>query len=50
MRLRINRTDLPLTRYKMIEGSTVSVVRAIIVELEQDGLRGYGEVAEESVL
>ena len=50
MRLRINRTDLPLTRYKMIEGSTVSVVRAIIVELDQDGLRGYGEVAEESLL
>ena len=34
----------------MIKGSTVSVVRAVIIELEQDGLRGYGEVAEERLL
>lgn len=48
MRLRVIRMDLPLAHVKTTPIGTVSVVRAIIVELEQDGLRGYGEVCEEA--
>lgn len=47
MRLRIIRMDLPLKHVMIVGHSTISVVRAVIVELEQDGLRGYGEAYEE---
>lgn len=50
MRLRVIRMDLPLAHVKTTPVGTVSVVRAIIVELEQDGLRGYGEVCEDALL
>ena len=47
MRLRIIRMDLPLKHVMIVGHSTISVIRAVIVELEQDGLRGYGEAYEE---
>lgn len=39
--------DLPLKHVMTVLNSTISVVRAVIVELEQDGLRGYGEAYED---
>ena len=50
MRLKIIRMDLPLRHVKTTPDGSVSVIRAIIVELEQDGLRGYGETYEDSAL
>lgn len=47
MKLRIIRMDLPLKHVAIVLNSTISVVRTLIVELEQDGLRGYGEVYED---
>lgn len=32
----------------IVSGSTISNVRALAVELDQDGLRGYGEINEDS--
>lgn len=39
--------ELPLKHVAIVGGYTISVIRALIVELEQDGLRGYGEVYED---
>ena len=47
MKLRIIRVDLPLKHVFATSRSSVSVVRTVIVELEQDGLRGHGEAYED---
>ncbi len=47
MKLRIIRVDLPLKHVFTTSRSSVSVVRTIVVELEQDGLRGHGEAFED---
>ncbi|MDR2643435.1 MAG: dipeptide epimerase [Planctomycetaceae bacterium] len=47
MKLRILRVDLPLKHVFTTSSKSNSVVRTIIVELEQDGLRGHGEVHED---
>jgi len=39
--------DLPLKHIMAIPQGTISVIRTVIVELEQDGLRGYGEAYED---
>lgn len=39
--------DLPLNHIMTVFHGTISVVRAVVVELEQDGLRGYGEACED---
>lgn len=46
MKFRIIRVDLPLRHVFSISRFSVSVVRTIIVELEQDGLCGHGEAYE----
>lgn len=46
MKLRVLRVDLPLKRVLSTSLRSYSVVRTIIVELEQDGVRGHGEVYE----
>ncbi|MGL6227084.1 MAG: mandelate racemase/muconate lactonizing enzyme family protein [Thermoguttaceae bacterium] len=48
MRLRVIRVDLPLKHVFTNSRASVSVVRTIIVELEQDGLRGHGEACEDA--
>ena len=47
MKLRVIRVDLPLKHVFTNARNSTSVVRTIIVELEQDGLRGHGEAAED---
>ena len=47
MKLRAIRVDLPLKHVFATSRSSVSVVRTIVVELEQDGLRGHGEAYED---
>ncbi|MDR0609119.1 MAG: dipeptide epimerase [Planctomycetaceae bacterium] len=47
MKLRIIRVDLPLRHVFETSQRSVSVVRTILVELEQDGLRGHGEAYED---
>lgn len=47
MKLRIIRVDLPLKHVFETSQHSISVVRAILVELEQDGLRGHGEAFED---
>ena len=47
MRLRIFRRDLPLKHVMTVFRGTISRIRAINVELEQDGLRGFGEAYED---
>lgn len=47
MKLRIIRVDLPLKHVFASSRRSVSVVRTIVVELEQDGLRGHGEAYED---
>ncbi|MDR2345437.1 MAG: dipeptide epimerase [Planctomycetaceae bacterium] len=47
MKLRIIRIDLPLKHIFTTSNKSNSVVRTIVVELEQDGLRGHGEVQED---
>lgn len=47
MKLRTIRVDLPLKHVFATSRSSVSVVRTIVVELEQDGLRGHGEAYED---
>ena len=49
MRLKIIRCDLPLKHVMTIFRGTISVIRAVIVELEQDGLKGYGEAYEDQL-
>ncbi|MDR1960497.1 MAG: dipeptide epimerase [Planctomycetaceae bacterium] len=46
MKLRIIRVDLPLKHVLKTSQSSVSVARTVVVELEQDALRGHGEVQE----
>src|SRR5215469_11168376 len=48
MKLRLIRVDLPLKHVFINARREVSIVRTVIVELEQDGLRGHGEVYEDS--
>ena len=50
MRLKVIRMDLPLRHVKTTPEGSVSVIRSVIVELEQDGLRGYGEAYEDAAL
>lgn len=47
MRLKVIRMDLPLKHVMTVFRGTISVVRTVVVELEQDGLRGYGEAYED---
>jgi L-alanine-DL-glutamate epimerase-like enolase superfamily enzyme len=47
MKLRIIRVDLPLKHVFETSQRSISVVRTILVELEQDGLRGHGEAYED---
>jgi L-alanine-DL-glutamate epimerase-like enolase superfamily enzyme len=49
MKLRLIRVDLPLKHVFINSRREVSVVRTVVVELEQDGLRGHGEVQEDSL-
>ncbi|MDR3110394.1 MAG: dipeptide epimerase [Planctomycetaceae bacterium] len=49
MKLRTIRIDLPLKHvFGSSKGRTVSVVRTVVVVLEQDGLCGYGEAYEDA--
>ncbi len=48
MKLRAIRVDLPLKHVFTSSRNSVSVVRTVVVELEQDGLRGYGEAYEDA--
>jgi L-alanine-DL-glutamate epimerase-like enolase superfamily enzyme len=48
MKLRLHRVDLPLKHVFINARREVSVVRTVVVELEQDGLRGHGEAYEDS--
>jgi L-alanine-DL-glutamate epimerase-like enolase superfamily enzyme len=48
MKLRLIRVDLPLKHVFVNARREVSVVRTVVVELEQDGLRGHGEAYEDS--
>jgi len=48
MKLRLIRVDLPLRHVFINSRREVSIVRTVIVELEQDGLRGHGEAYEDS--
>ncbi|MDR1924316.1 MAG: dipeptide epimerase [Planctomycetaceae bacterium] len=48
MKLRVIRVDLPLKHVFTTSARSYSVVRTIVVELEQDGLRGHGEVHEDA--
>ncbi|MDR3182673.1 MAG: hypothetical protein LBT89_07110 [Planctomycetaceae bacterium] len=48
MRLRLIRLDLPLKHIFTNYRREISTVRSLIVELEQDGLRGHGEACEDS--
>jgi L-alanine-DL-glutamate epimerase-like enolase superfamily enzyme len=46
MKLTLHRFDLPTRHLFTISRGTVAVQRTLIVELEQDGLCGYGEAPE----
>ncbi|HIQ22901.1 MAG TPA: dipeptide epimerase [Planctomycetes bacterium] len=46
MKLRLHRFELPLRHVFTIARGSSAVYRALVVELEQDGLRGYGEAGE----
>ena len=48
MKLRLIRVDLPLKHFFINARREISVVRTVVVELEQDGLRGHGEACEDS--
>jgi len=48
MKLRLIRVDLPLKHVLINSRREVSIVRAVVVELEQDGLRGHGEAYEDA--
>ena len=48
MKLRLIRVDLPLRHVFINSRREVSIVRTVVVELEQDGLRGHGEAYEDS--
>ena len=48
MRLRLIRVDLPLKHVFVNSRREISVVRTVVVELEQDGVRGHGEACEDS--
>ncbi len=47
MKLRIIRRDLPLKHVMTVFRGTMTRIRTVIVELEQDGLVGYGEAYED---
>ena len=47
MKLRLIRVDLPLKHVFINARKEISIVRTVVVELEQDGLRGHGEVYED---
>ncbi len=46
MNLTLHRFDLPLRHPFTISRGTITVQRTLVVELEQDGVCGYGEAAE----
>lgn len=46
MRVRLHRFSLPLEHEFTIARESISVQRSLVVELEQDGLSGFGEVTE----
>ena len=46
MKLTLHRFDLPLRHVFTIARGSTEVSRTMIVELEQDGVRGYGEAGE----
>jgi len=46
VKLRLHQFDLPLRHVFTISRSSTSVSKTLIVELEQDGLRGFGEAGE----
>ena len=46
MKIRVIRVDLPLKHVLTYARGSISAARTIVVELEQDGLRGHGEVQE----
>ena len=46
MRLTLHRFDLPTTHPFTLSRGTTTVQPTLIVELEQDGVQGYGEAAE----
>ncbi|MDR1491960.1 MAG: dipeptide epimerase [Planctomycetaceae bacterium] len=46
MNIKVIRVDLPVKHVLTYSRGSISVARAIVVELEQDGLRGHGEVQE----
>jgi L-alanine-DL-glutamate epimerase-like enolase superfamily enzyme len=48
MKLRLVRVDLPLKHVFINSRREVSIVRTVVVELEQDGLRGHGEAYEDA--
>jgi len=48
MKLRLIRVDLPLKHVFINSRKEISIVRTVVVELEQDGLRGHGEVYEDA--
>lgn len=48
MKLTLHQFDLPLRHTFTISRGSTDVYRAFIVELEQDGVRGYGEAGENS--
>ncbi len=47
MKLKVFRKDLNLKHVSMTAAGSVSVVRSVIVELEQDGIVGFGESCED---
>ena len=48
MKIRLHRVELPLEHPFTIARGTIHVQRSLIVELEQDGVCGYGEATENS--
>ena len=50
MKLKVFRKDLNLKHVTMTSAGSVSVVRSVIVELEQDGVAGFGESYEDRAI
>ena len=50
MKLKVFRKDLDLKHVMMTDAGSVSLVRCVIVELEQDGIVGFGESCEDRAI
>ena len=50
MTLKVFRKDLDLKHVMMTDAGSVSLVRCVIVELEQDGIVGFGESCEDRAI